>query len=579
MNRSKRNVDDLLDSYSHTIPNDKKNSVPRRIPPQLNFPNLTETELLEILAYLSKHNNNQNAGKVSIKFDKYFVDSLNDTEKALITADQYEILKLVQGLSTETAKANFMWQLFRCIRSLSFIRCVGIFVWPVIVNNFPSPFRLPSNRNSRAEEEMQIEEILGMSPSDFESELVNRKKQIESNFIEWYKSLTGDKFEANMGPLKVKGHGDGELTVTFSGFREGRFAKIKDNKSLPSILTIISDVIEEVFENKPEKTKNKKESPKKEKRSRSLHNLEESNLQELLRHKNDENNSKRLAKDDVIINMLLEKLKPSVGNIKNSEIDHFFDIGNAYRAFQMLFGPKVSDKITNELKLMSDKNHINQHEYDELKAIDELELVSLEAQEKNLEDKLKTAKPRGRAMYEFEDDVNGTSISRKEIQIKERLSKFKSYLADYVQKFYSLSKKKVQTGLTLRLPKLNDKLVGRRTSSSLSTLSRDLKSKMGQMMPAAGVAVSFLTHLALAHAKAAASVAGLLSNMALGSAMLGLLRDMIFGANAEPKVKYVYENEKHDTSVPWSPAKSDSAISFPPTTKIQGPAPYFSDIY
>lgn len=570
LNRKKRNVDDLLDSYPEVVPDDKKNSVPRRIPPKIAFPNMTENDLRQILIEITKNQKE----KPHNQSNDNFLDSLNNTEKALLTEDQYEILKLVQSLNPETAKANFMWKLFRCIRSLSFIRCMGIFVWPMVVNNLPSPFNFQTSRDSRKAEEIQVQELFGMSTSDFETELMNRKNHIESNFIRWYKNLTENKFETNIGLVKLRGHGNGELAITFNGFREGRLAKIKDNKNLPSILTILTEVFEEVFDSKPNKTKNKKENSKKDKKKdRSLQGFEDSpNIEKISRNHNEQENTRRSLKDDQVINMLLEKIKPCVADIEDDQMKRYFTLEDAYQAFQVLFGPKVTSRIANQLKSIDTENLKN---YEEFKQVQELELVPLEAQENHEKINLKNMSAKARAMYGFEgtrftDNENDTAVL-------EKLTKFKTHMEEYVNNYLSLNRKKVQTGLIIRLPKLNDKIVGRKMPSNLSNLSRHMKSKMKTMMPAAGLAVSMMVQLILSHTKAAATVANLMSNMALGSAVFGMIRDMIVGNNSKPKIKYVYDNEKYDTGVSW-PSNFDRN-SYKPPGPILDTAPYFHETH
>ncbi|XP_031781367.1 uncharacterized protein LOC100679351 [Nasonia vitripennis] len=559
LKRNKRNVDDLLDSYPDVVPIDKKNSVSRRIPPKLTFPNISETELLQIFRHISELKHERVSE--NIVSNGYFVDSLNDTEKSLITNNQYEILKLIQGLNSETAKASFMSRLVQCIRSLSFIRCVGIFVWPMIASNLPSlPFTLPASRGSRTVAETQIQQLFGVSASDLESELLSRREQIESNFIQLYKTLTEETFVADLGPLKIKGHGDGELAVTFSGFREGRLSRLKDNKNLPSILTIISEVIEEVFDTRPNKTKNRKDNLKKDKRSRSLHSFEELNFGKHLHDPNEEN-SKRSVKDDQVINMLLDRMRPSFTEIGNDDIKNYYNIEDANRAFQVLFGPKIAGRISNQLKTIETGNMKN---FEGLQSVQQLKLAPLDAQITNQAQQLKNRSSKGRALYQPGSNKDEFNSEDKTDMTKEKILKLKAYLADHIKKYLNLNKKKFQSEVTLRLPRLNDTVTSRKMTNNFELISRDMKSKIRQALPAAGLAVSFLVQIALAHAKAAASVAEILSNMALGSAMFGMVRDMVFGSNNQQKIKYVYDTEKYDAGISWPSVGANSIISFKP---------------
>lgn len=398
----------------------------------------------------------------------YFVDTLNETERKSLTRNQYEILKVVEDLSPESGRASFMNQVVRCIRSLSFVRCVGIFVWPVIQPNLPK-FSTKTN------------EFFGLTGDEFENELMIRKNSIETNFVAWYKSLSEEEFDFQMGPFKFEGHGDGKMGINFlSGYREGRStdAKKSSNKKIPSILTAIKTFLEEFFD--PISDKSRREVFKKD---RSLDIK---------------------SKDDQIINMLIDKIR-SKSDAKDHRVDerNFSSMDDAYSAFQVLFGPKY-------LKLSRRNN--------------DFEVLPLQRSRR-------------------------TSRSVDQDSKQEKYS-FRNLIADYVNKHL----RKSQTGLTIRLPKLNDEIVSRKTSDALMTLGRGMKNKLTAAVPAAGMAMSFVIQLALAHAKAAASVAGMLSNMALAAAMIGMVRDMIMGTTTDnPKVKYVYDTEKYDTGISWPP--------------------------
>jgi len=45
-------------------------------------------------------------------------------------------------------------------------------------------------------------------------------------------------------------------------------------------------------------------------------------------------------------------------------------------------------------------------------------------------------------------------------------------------------------------------------------------------------------------------MAGMISNMALASAMFGMIRQSIFGSE-NPKIKYVYDNDKMGPGITW----------------------------
>lgn len=111
----------------------------------------------------------------------------------------------------------------------------------------------------------------------------------------------------------------------------------------------------------------------------------------------------------------------------------------------------------------------------------------------------------------------------------------------------------IKSLVTSRTPKMNENMQDKKKIKSLKNLSRDMKEKITAVMPAAGLAATFVIHLALAHLKAAATVSNLLSNMALGSVVIGMVRDMILGSNNKhPNVKYIYESDRYDSSIsPW----------------------------
>jgi hypothetical protein len=528
-----------LVSNADFIPDNKNNSVPRRIPPNLSFMNITESELLQILIDISTIKNE----KISTN-DNLF----NETEEVSITRDQYKILKLIQHLNFKTSKSGYMSQLIQCIRSLSFLRCIGIFVWSIISSNLPPlPFHSSVNRNNRAiVEEYEIKELFGVSSSEFKNELETRKDRIESNLIQLYKNITQEKLEINIAPLKIKGDGNGELIITFLNFQEARLLKFKDN-NLSNILNIISETIEKVFDSKLNKIKNTKQNSRKSKRNHNIHDFEESNFEKYLRNFNSHEYIERTINNDQIINILLEKLQSITTNIENKNIRWYFNFDDAHTAFELLFGSKVLEEIVNQLKFFFSNNFINLKKSNE-KTIPnhKLKLMTLEVRKYNLIKKLNLQSLRNQALHVFETSSSKSSGYRGVSLVAEILSLLETYFINYTTKY--LQEGTIPSELIVRLPGLNDNLI-RKEFININGIGKILKTRMNQMMPTVGLAISFIVQLVLTHAKAAASVAGLISNMALGSAVFGMTRDMLFGSNNHPKIKYIYDTEKYDTDI------------------------------
>ncbi|KAJ8679375.1 hypothetical protein QAD02_015162 [Eretmocerus hayati] len=580
-NRVKRNVDDLLDSYSDSIPDDKKNSTPKRVPSDLTVETLTETEYLQILVHESNSRNKHLSGNEDLTVRDYFVDTLDDKDKELLTADQYEILKLVQRLNDETAKASFMSKLFRCIRSLSFIRCMGIFVWPMISNNLPQvlPFSLPDSRNDRATDEGHLQEIFRKTPAEIEIELLDRKKQIESKLVHLYKKLTEEEFEMTVGSMKVHGHGDGELSLNFPNNREGRYSEFKDNKNLPSVLNAVSEVIDGIFDAKPEKLRNRKEL----KKSRSLHNYEESHFGKFLRRSSNAKDSERSLQDERVINILLDKIRPSTGGLKDEEIKYHPNFDDAYRAFQVLFGPKVTAKLASHLTALKIEDLRNFEEnLESIKHGDAIKVVPLESQRKFHSKKSKTLNRRGHSLFMPTRTSRKLDITEENSVMPDLLFHLKKHIVEYVKNRLKLDQedKTTETGLTVHLPKLHENIsIDRESKIEDASEGRGKKKgggggggeMMHKMMPAAGMVGMMMMHMGMAHAKAAASVANLLSNMALASAVLGMVKDMMMGNSDQPKIKYVYESEQKP-SHPWSADRlgglKTSQTLFPPSPPV-----------
>ncbi|XP_044591552.1 uncharacterized protein LOC123269784 [Cotesia glomerata] len=425
----------LLDiSQENTLQNLTR--VRRNIDNQSNV-NLTETDFIELLNKILEKNPETDS-------EKPFVETLNSTVKDLLTDDQLKILNMTERLGIYNTR-GIMGQVINCITGLSFIRCLGIFMVPVIMNMLPSlGLGLP----------------FGRSNSDNEDDLMKSKESIENLLLDWYKSLTQEKFSTSFGLLEFQGYGNGEIGVKLSGFRQAR-ARIKDHKNLPSILTIISDIMEDVLDPKPENVKVKKI---KRQRSLKLNSFDEANS------------------DDRIIQMLLERLKANNTNVDGGANNEkkYLTIEDAYRAFEVLFGAKFKGRLLEEEAYQNDN---------------------------------------------FAENSAKTSTENE--------------------------KKKDE--LVIKLPQLNENIeLARKLTKTVTELSRRMKNNMMQMAPGVGLAVTFLLQVALAHARAAASVAEVISNMALGSAMFTFMRQTWFAPAQQPKVHYIHNHEPSEAGINWS---------------------------
>jgi len=551
--RRRRSTDQLLNSYYETEGEIEQTSE-RTI--DSTFPNITESDFLQLLVNISKSEKILERKPEDIK--EYFVDTLNATVRNSLTADQYEILKLVEGLNEHTANRGFLSQVVQCVLSLSFIRCMGIFVWPVITNTIPSLIGLPSlpalplglfGRST----ETEVQHFFGMSTNDFEKELLMRKEYMENIFLDWYKTALEDKFQVDLGFLKLTGYGNGEIGISFSGFREGRATKIKDNKNLPSILTIISDIMEEVLDQRPDNEKIKKE---KEKKERSLNDVQEANFQ-LLQESDEYADLKRSINDDQIITMFLDKIKANATDFADGDVSQFLNVENAYNAFSVLFGTRLNKKFASRLKVFTEEHHKKDNpekhtkqtlSTEELKVkplkgemIHELEKESMKSDEER--------KREHRTKNEFRSLLNEYSekLAKKLEIFTERIEGNENKIKDTE----SSSDKNIRSELKIQLPRLREDIVmSRKITSAMTHLGRALKTKMSNLMPGIGFVITFIIQMVLAHARAAASMAGMISNMALASAMFGMIRQSIFGSE-NPKIKYVYDNDKMGPGITW----------------------------
>ena len=534
----------------------------------MTFPNITESEYLRLL--IRVRDKSRLSGASNTK--RYLVDTLNSTIRNSLTADQYEILKVVDDLDDRPSSKGLTQQVIQCLLSLSFIRCLGIFIWPLVVSNLPS---FPSfgilGRN--LDTESQVQDFFGMSSAEFERKLLERKESIEGFFLDWYRKLAEDKFQTDLGFLKVKGYGNNEVGISFSGFREGRGAKLKDNKNLPSILTIISDIMEEVLDQRPEAEKPKKE---KEKKERSIEGSREADVQ-FLKNTEEIVDIKRSMNDDDIITMFLDKIKSNDSDVENDDT-RYYTSDDAYDAFGVLFGTKLHDKLDSSgvESLVSDLKVENEGN-GPVESTKDVDIVSLESQK--VSDELKVPPTKSQVAYDLEKEF---SSDQEERQREKRARNYlKSFLEKYsdrrlkdpsVESFDSVEDNKIveerekdakSTSLVVQLPRLHDEVLSRKVTSSMIHAGKAVKMKMSQMVPGFGLVLSFLLQMALAHARAAASMAGMISNMALGAAMFGMIRDSFFGSSSHPKIKYVYDNDKHGPGISWP-------------TQYESGSPYYS---
>lgn len=546
--RRQRSTDQLLNSYYETEEEIERTS---ETTIDSTFPNITESDFLQLLINISK--SEKIMEKSSEENPKeYFVDTLNSTIRNSLTADQYEILKRVEDLNERTAERGFLSQVVRCIVSLSFIRCMGIFVWPVISSAVPSlpslpAFPLPGLGVLGRSTETEVQNFFGMSTSDFEKELLTKKESMENIFLDWYKTAMEDKFQVDLGFLKLTGYGNGEIGISLGGSREGRATKLKDNKNLPSILTIISDIMEEVLDQRPDHEKLKRD---KEKKERSLDDVQVANFQ-LLQESDEYADIKRSINDDQIITMFLDKIKANATDFADGDVAQFLNVENAYNAFSVLFGTRLNEKFVSRLKAFTEE-HLK-------KDNPEKHMENLSAEE------LKVVPLKGEITYELEkESVENDKEREKEHRAR---NEYRSLLNEYSEKLAkqenienpdnenrikdeSSSDKNIQSELRIHLPHLREDFMSRKVTSAVIHFGRALKMKMNTLMPGIGFVVTFIIQMALAHARAAASMAGMISNMALASAVFGMLRQSLFGSE-NPQVKYVYDNYKTGPGITW----------------------------
>ncbi|XP_066596440.1 uncharacterized protein [Prorops nasuta] len=545
--RSKRDVVNLLNSYPDegTATEYPYESFETEYPHfTKKFPNFTESEFLQLLVNVS---NNRAVGPVNLDRE-YYVDTLGESFRKTVTADQYEILKRVENLIPEASSRGFLQQVVACIRSLSFIRCIGIFVWPMISSNLPS-----LNPFGRSMED-GVQQYFGMTTTEFEAELLARKRSIEYSLIDWYKSLSENKFQKDIGFVRIKGYGNGEIGIRILKKRSARASKIKDNKNLPSILTIISDIMEEVLDQRPDHDRKKD----KDKRVKSIEDPHVSSDYQSLKEtdKKVSYDIERSNNDDKIINMFIEKIKTNASDYADGDVKQYLSSNDPYKAFELLFGPRLNEKFMERLNDLSER-HLRSVIKKRPEDYKEINILPLEAQgndNSKLADETQPLEPKVTYDLEKESSDDGSQqSSARHFQdlIWNKFSNKNNVRDSSEENTISMDDDETSTELSLQLPKLDEDIISRKSTSALIHLGRSMRHKMMQMMPGLGIMASFFVHMALAHARAAANVAGFLSNMALGSAMIGMIRNMMFGPSTHPKIKYVYDNDNMGPGVIW----------------------------
>ncbi|XP_071870542.1 uncharacterized protein [Bombus fervidus] len=577
--RQRRSTIDVLGSYYDNEEADTADGLASSKSSTLALPNITESEYLRLLIRVKENLRSSNASPS--KSEQYLVDKLNSTMRNSLTADQYEILKIIQDLEDRPSSKGITQQVIQCILSLSFIRCLGIFVWPLVVSNLPSLPGLPGLPGLPSlpsfgilgrylDTDSQVRNFFGVSTTDFEQRLLERKESIESFLLDWYRKLAEDKFQTDVGYLKIKGYGNNQLGISFSGFREGRGAKLKDNKNLPSILTIISDIMEEVLDQRPEGDRAKKD---KEKRERSIEDSRETDIQ-FLKNSEEMVDIERSINDDEIITLFLDRIRPNDSEIENDDTKYTSD--DAYDAFGVLFGTKLHDELAGEIESLDAEFKMEKGENGPIEPTRQVDIVSLESGKDS--DELKVLPTKSQVAYDFEKE---SSRDQDERQRQKRAKNFfKSFLEKYsdrrskdgsnvVESFDNVGDNKIveeyekdaKSTLVVQLPRLHEEVVSRKVTNSMIHMGKAFKTKMTQMMPGFGLVLSFLLQMVLAHARATASMAGMISNMALGTAMFGMIRDSFFGSSGHPKIKYVYDNDKNGPGISW-PAQYESGSRY-----------------
>jgi len=262
---------------------------------------------------------------------------------------------------------------------------------------------------------------------------------------------------------------------------------------------------------------------------------------------------KRSINDDQIITMFLDKIKANATDFADGNVAQFLN-EDAYNAFGVLFGTRLNEKFATRLKAFNEE-HLNKNDPD-----DRVKELSTE--------ELKVIPLKEEVTYDLEKESTGNHEERKrEHRAKNELISLLDKYSDKLVKSISTetiespdnenkikdsespSDENTRSELRIHLPRLREDVLSRKITSTMIHLGRALKTKMSNMLPGIGFIITFFIQMALAHARAAASMAGMISNMALASAVFGMIRQNLLGDN--PKIKYVYDNDKMGPGITW----------------------------
>lgn len=484
----------------------------RKLAEKLPALNLTESELLRVLVHVMKNKDNSST---DLKNDnkEYYVDRIEPNLRNNLTADQYEILKIVEQLNPSTSKAGFMSRVVQCIRSLSFLRCAGIFIWPMVANNLPQLPSLPSFPTlssvgsflGRSYENRDTQNLFGLNAREFENQLLERKNFTEKLLLEWYETLLTDKFETNLGLIKVRSYGNQKLGITFSDSRNGRSNNNKSRRNIPQLLMLVNEIIAEISSDPT----TDKLSAHASNNLRSFKNI----LRKSTRQIDLSKLEAHVEIEDTEFKAFLNKFRYNLTTYNESinGMVKFLDVKDAYKAFDVLFGTSLTQKVMSKLKSLKNK--------------EDPKIVSLQEQEKLIEDELKVMKLNDEETYDVIPGEDGRRIKKED---------------------------STSNAITMSLPLLNETLTLNKETKTMIAVARKMESSSAmEAMPAIGLAVSWFIQMFLAHARAAASVATLLSNMAMGTAMFGMVRQSLFPTSDNPKIKYVYDNVESGPGITW----------------------------
>lgn len=260
---------------------------------------------------------------------------------------------------------------------------------------------------------------------------------------------------------------------------------------------------------------------------------------------------KRSINDDQIITMFLDKIKANATDFADGNVAQFLN-EDAYNAFGVLFGTRLNEKFATRLKAFSEEQsrkndpdvHVKELSTEELKVIPLKKEMTYDLEKESTESH-EERKREHRAKNELRSLLDKYSDKL----IRDVSTEMKSADNENKIKDTESSDESTRSELRIYLPRLREDVLSRKITSTMVHLGRTLKTKMSSMLPGIGFIITFLIQMALAHARAAASMAGMISNMAFASAMFGMIRQNLLGDN--PKIKYVYDNDKMGPGITW----------------------------